>query len=340
VANRTLIAVSLLIAVLATACGDGDGETGENNAASGEGVLVFSRADGIYELALDTLELKSILKPQEPNSFVLDPAVSPDGGRIAYVVQPPAAVVDGRYDAGSDLWIADRDGGNARLLYKHEDLNALVRFPQWAGDGHILAFVQDIEVAGTPEAPGLTDIDYTVQRFDAETGAREQVLGDAIAFTLSPDGIRIAYSRFDPAIGEIFEAVPLAGGEPQVLVAREENLNPYNSPRYSPDGAQIAFASAEQPLPQTPPTGRLFAPLPRPWADGFPQDIWLVDAAGGRPRMLADLKEDLPSLAWTDDGSRIYVLGANGLYEIEVASGAVIRLGEGVFHATVDWTPD
>jgi hypothetical protein len=29
--------------------------------------------------------------------------------------------------------------------------------------------------------------------------------------------------------------------------------------------------------------------------------------------MLADLKEDLPSLAWTDDGSRIYVLGANGL---------------------------
>jgi Tol biopolymer transport system component len=330
----------LLCGLFVAACG-GDSEGG---GGGGEGVLVFSRPDGIYELKLGSLELQPVLKPQEVNSFVLDPAVSPDGTRIAYIVQPPAVIVDGRYDAGSDLWIADRDGSNARLLYKHEDLNALVRFPQWAGDNQVLAFVQQIEFVETPGSPGISDINYTVQRFDANTGEQTQVLDDAIAFALSPDGQSISYSRFDPAVGEVFETVPLAGGEPQVLVPREENLNPYSSPRYSPDGSLIAFAAALQPLapptaaPSAAPSGRLFAPLPDPAADGFPQDIWLVDARGGRPRLLADLKEDLPSLTWSDDGTRIYVLGAYGLYEIDVGSGSVTRLGEGSFHATVDWT--
>lgn len=335
-----IVAVLLSLAALASCSGDSsDGDNDTAPGADSSGVLVFSRADGIYELTLGSLELQPLVKPGEPNSFVLDPAVSPDGSRIAYVTQPPPEIIGGRYDAGSDLWIADRDGSNARLLYKHADLNALVRFPQWSDDGHVLAFVQEIEIVEAPDTPPISDIDYTVQRFEVATGAREQVLGDAISFALSPDGTTISYSRFDPAVGEIFETVPLAGGEPRVLVAREENLNPYNSPRYSPDGSQIAFASAEQPLPTPPSTGRLFAPPPAPSVDGFPQDIWLVDAAGGRPRLLAELKEDLPSLAWSDDGSRIYVLGANGLYEIEVASAAVRRLGEGSFHAIVDWAP-
>jgi hypothetical protein len=80
------------------------------------------------------------------------------------------------------------------------------------------------------------------------------------------------------------------------------------------------------------------APPPSPALDGLPQDIYAVDAAGGRPRVIAELKEDLPTLDWTDDGKRIYVLGSLGLYEVNVESGAVTRIGEGVFHGVVDWT--
>ena len=50
------------------------------------------------------------------------------------------------------------------------------------------------------------------------------------------------------------------------------------------------------------------------------------------------MKEDLPSLDWTDDGRRIYVLGGGGLYEVNVENGAVQTIGEGVFHGVVDWT--
>jgi Tol biopolymer transport system component len=329
-----LVAVAAVCGLVVTACGDSGGGTG---GGGGEGVLVFNRPDGIYALSVESLELTPVLKPSEPNSYVLDPAVSPDGKRIAYVVQPPPAIIDGRYDAGSDLWIAERDGSQPRMLYEHEDLNALVRFPQWADDRHILAFVQEITFADGSDSTAVSEVNYTVQRFDVATGAREKILDDAIAFALSPDGQQISYARITGAAGEVFETVPLAGGAPRVLVAPEEQLNPYNSPRYSPDGATIAFAAADQRQALPPPTGRLFAPLPRPSADGFPQDIWLVDAAGGKPRLLADLKEDLPSLAWSDDGSHLYVLGANGLYDVDVETGAVSRLGEGAFHAVVDW---
>jgi hypothetical protein len=73
--------------------------------------------------------------------------------------------------------------------------------------------------------------------------------------------------------------------------------------------------------------------------DGLPQDVWLVDAAGGRPRLLATMQEDLPSLTWSGDGRRIYLLASSGLYEIDVASGAVSRIGEGVFHGQIAWGP-
>jgi Tol biopolymer transport system component len=335
---RRVLALSAAVVCVAfgVSCGGGGGDGG---GGSGTGVLVFNRADGIYELDLGTMELTPLLKPSEVNSFFLDPAVSPDGQRIAYIVQPPAQIVDGRYDAGSDLWVANRDGSAPRLVYEHEDLNALVRFPQWDGDTHVLAFVQEITFADGADSAAVSDVDYTVQRFDIATGSRGKLLDDAIAFALSPDGQRISYARFDPTVGEIFESVPVSGGAVEVLVAQDERLNPYNSPRYSPDGATIAFAAADQRQAAPVPSGRLFAPFAGPSPNGFPQDIWLVDAGGGKPQLLADLKEDLPSLAWSDDGAHIFVLGANGVYDIDVGSGAVTRLGEGAFHAVVDWAP-
>jgi Tol biopolymer transport system component len=318
-------ALAVLAAVVSSGCGGSD--------KSGAGVLVLSRLGVIEQFDIATGEVSLLVDVPEQNSFILDPAVSPDGERIAYIVQPPPRVVDGKYDAGSDLWIANRDGSEPRLLYEHEDLNALVRFPQWQGDGQVLAFVQDITFVEVVAGSGTTTIDYIIQRFEVASGEHETVLEDAIAFTLSPDGERISYSRLDQAIGEIFESAPLAGGEAQVLVAQDEQLQPYSSPRYSPDGTRIAFASADQT--QAPPTGRLSAPART--TDGFPQDIWLVDAAGGKPRLLADLKEDLPSLTWSGDGKHIFVLGANGLYDIDVETGAVTLIGEGAFHGQLDW---
>ena len=61
--------------------------------------------------------------------------------------------------------------------------------------------------------------------------------------------------------------------------------------------------------------------------------------AGGARVRVADLKEDLPALTWSGDGKHIYVLGAAGLYDVNVETGAVNRLGEGAFHGQIVWAP-
>lgn len=334
------VALIVAIAVLAASCGGASGgDPVSLGTGGGSGTLVFSRPDGIYDFNLESGETKPLIMAEEPNSYILDPAVSPDGARIAYVVQPPSKIIDNRYDAGSDLWIANRDGSGRTRLYEHQQLNALVRYPQWADDGHVVAIIQEFTFAESPNGPLISNVDYTLQRVDVATGEREQLLEDALAFTLSPVGDRVAYARLDPQVGEVFESVALAGGEPRVLVAAEERLQPYNSPRYSPDGSSIAFASADQTAVRASDHLVSVQPVRASALNGLPQDIWLVDAKGGKPRLLAELKEDLPALCWSDDGEHIYVLGADGLYDVNVASGAVARLGEGSFHGQLDWTP-
>jgi Tol biopolymer transport system component len=337
---RALLAA---VVVALAACGSDSPDDTTQAPSDGAGVLIYSRPDAIIEFDVESGATRELVKSPSATSFLLDPAVSPDGVQLAYVMQPPAQIVDGRYDAGTDLWVAARDGTNGRMVYQHTQPNALVRYPRWTPDGDIIAIIQEID-----EQPTMTHVAYTVQRntvqrIDQGTGGRTKLLDDAFSITIAPDGTRLAYARPLAEGGERFEAIPLDAvpGEPVVLVAPEENLLPFNSPEYAPDGASIAFASADQtqaPSAPPPPTGRLAAPLPAPPTDGLPQDIWLVDAGGGSPRLLAPLQEDLPSLTWGGDGEYLYVLGGTGLYEIDVSSGAVTRIGEGVFHGQIDWT--
>ncbi len=335
------LALAVALAALTVSCG-GDASSGEPAspfARGGPGAIVFSRPDGIYDFDIKSRETKPLIVAAEPNSFLLDPAVSPDGSKIAYVVQPPSKLVDGRYDAGSDLWIADRDGNGSRRLYEHEQPNALVRYPQWSGDGHVVAIIQ--EITGSL----FSEVAYTIQRIDIATGVREKLIDDALAFALSPDGARISYVRLDAEMREVFESVAIGGGAREVLVAASEHLQPYNSPRYSPDGETIAFAAALQPGAAAGAryvaawTGYAVAAAAFTAVNGLPQDIWLVDSAGGKPRLLSELQEDLPALTWSGDGKHIYVLGGGGLFDVNLGNGAARRLGDGSFHGQLDWTP-
>jgi dipeptidyl aminopeptidase/acylaminoacyl peptidase len=350
VLERARLGLALLAVILVLSCGgdSGSGEPTGTPSFDGAGKLIFTLGSALVEFDIATGEETPLVQLDTPNSFLLDPAVSRDGTQLAYVQQPPAQVIDGRYDAGTDLWIANRDGSGGRMLYRHTQPNALVRYPRWTPDGDVIAIIQEIE-----ETTRITEVAYTVQRIDVESGARTKLLDDAYSITVSPDGSRMAYARPLMEGGERFESIALddPAGAPAVLVAPSENLLPFNSPQYSPDGTSIAFASADQTAaPPPPPAGRLLSragghagpPLQvaAPVAamlDGLPQDIWLVDAAGGRPSILATMQEDLPSLTWSGDGEHVYVLGGTGLYDVNVVSFAVTRIGEGVFHGQIAW---
>src|SRR5688572_7700857 len=97
--------------------------------------------EGIVERDIETGETETLVESDNASTFFLDVDVSPDGAQLAYTVQPPAQTIDGRYDAGSDLWIADRDGSNARRIFEHVDPSQLVRYPQWDGADSVLAVI-------------------------------------------------------------------------------------------------------------------------------------------------------------------------------------------------------
>jgi Tol biopolymer transport system component len=346
-----LVAAALFLGVLLAGCGgDGGSSPGPSGgqttalAAPGDGYLILSRLNEIIERDIDTGATRAIITTTVASEYFLDPAASRDGGRIAFIRQPPATIVDGRFDGGSDLWVVNRDGSGAKPLFEHVQPNQLIRFPRWESENRVLVIVQEIS-----QEADATRVVYTLQRIDVDSGERTRVIDDVLAFDVSPDGQHIVYAKLLPQTGEVLAGAGIDGDGDSELIGLEQALAPFGYPRYAPDGKKVAFASADQ-------TGArgagvryvtavrgadgLFQPAPVTVAvDGLPQDIWTVDASGGAAVRVADLKEDLPSLTWDGSGERIYAIGVSGLYDINLRTGAVTPIGEGAYHAQISWAP-
>ncbi len=304
--------------------------------SGGAGSLILAKPEGLFEFQIGSGTTKQLLAPAPEGAYLLDPALSPDAASLAYISQPPPKVQGAQYDAGSDLWVAARDGSNPHAVFTHPTPNQLVRFPQWEDAGHILAIVQEFS-----EQSGATNVTYWLERVDVATGARAKVLRDVPAFGLSPDRKRVVFAQLAPQTGETLMLADLAGGTATTLVGTDQNLAPFNFPTYSHDGTKIAFASADQTgarANEPAITMASYAPSRRS-LDGLPEDIWTVDATGGAPVRVADLKEDLPSLTWSGDDTHMYVFGSAALYDVNLKNGASNRIGDGGYHGQVTWAP-
>jgi hypothetical protein len=98
------------------------------------GTLVFQDRNGgtIYRMQADGSGM-------HPIATGFEPALSPDGARIAFT----------RWDEPRGLWIADSDGGNARLLFGANQ----ARSPAWTPDGGSILFERSLgstQCANTP----------------------------------------------------------------------------------------------------------------------------------------------------------------------------------------------
>ena len=200
-----------------------------------------------------------------------EPALSPDGSRIAFVSDRGGSL---------DIWVMDVDGTEARRLTDHAAMDVS---PSWDPEGRRIAFVSEREGDRS-----------NVYVLDVASGALRQVTfqDKGIIFpSWSPDGEWIAYSVAGviPAGSEVIplrlELIPAVGGEAVVLL---EGSGWYWGAAWSPDSQSIAYAWS--------PWG--FTPISAAWLE-------IIDVNGENPRRLRRGGWADHSPSWAPDGLRI-----------------------------------
>ncbi len=128
---------------------------------------------------------------------------------------------------------------------------------------------------GTGDMNGIAAADY-------------HELVHAEAPQLSPSGERVAFVRRGPDDGESYTAtidvVPVGGDEPRQFTVSD---GVDSSPRWSPDGSYLAFASTR--------------------GEGDRQQLWVLPTDGGEAQRVTSVVGGIGDLEWSPDGSRLLV---------------------------------
>ena len=244
-----------------------------------------------------------------------DPALSPDGARLAFAMRPDPA--DYREGAAADIYITEGAGRTPQRVVAHP---ADDRYPAWSFDASSLAFIRidgatcdvmlftftdrrerrvapcgnfeeprvswsaDGEWLVESFAPGPDPIrGWQIARISTRTGVREELtlpspgtLGDHSP-SVSPDGTRIAFVRGLNGATSDLHVIPFGGGPPARVTWDNQDLVGVD---WSADGRSLFYATDR--------------------AGGY--TVWRVPAEGGTPELViggaAKLKH--PSVARTN----------------------------------------
>ena len=141
------------------------------------------------------------------------PALSPDGKRLAFVYR-------------GDIWIADSGGGRALPLTSHLEMDA---YPLFSPDGSWIAF--------SSKRNGNWDI-YVIP---ADGGPARQLTwhsGTDIPCGWRPDGKYLLFAGKRDTVNYSLYALDVNNGRTRLLT---EDYATINSPNYSPDAQQIVY---------------------------------------------------------------------------------------------------
>jgi dipeptidyl aminopeptidase/acylaminoacyl peptidase len=243
--------------------------------------------------------------------FVSDPALSPDGRRVAFVV---TTLSEERDEYLSQIWMVSTDGREPHRFTTGPKRDTA---PRWSPDGRFLAFISErgakkkgqlyVIPADGGEPMRLTDLTHGVSRpiwspdgtrltFIARTGGwqepedpdereRSRPVREISSLKYKFNGEGFVHDRRP----HLF-VVPATGGE-----LRQITDGDYvdGDPAWSPDGRLIAFTSARHP-------DRDYDNI---------SDVWVVSPDGGEPRRVTDAAGPVASPAFSLDGATIAYLG-------------------------------
>jgi serine/threonine-protein kinase len=193
-------------------------------------VLTVAALLGATWLALRTrlspLSVGRITKVTREAGLEIDPALSPDGTRLAYIAGP----------AGGRRLMVRQTGGGPPIPITEVALGDAQRRPSWSPDGTQLVFQAGRQGIGVRTAGRAGNL-YVISALGGPprrltSGLRE---GIALSPAWSPDGTRIAFGGHDGIY-----LISASGGEPTRLTTTDDLAHSFH---WSPDGARIAYVN-------------------------------------------------------------------------------------------------
>ena len=187
-------------------------------------IYAVSSDGGAPRLILRSTRRVSFPDGHSALAFAYQPALSPDGRRIAYF--------DGMWDHSHNLWVVNADGSERRVLLDDEVSAAgHMRALTWAPDGEWLAFATDDSLyLVRPDGTGLRRV--VSGNFAAVAGVQWSPDGSRIAYLRTGDGTCVSSTGEDEdfVCDAALSIVNVDGGDEQVI----EGI-------WSPENARIAW---------------------------------------------------------------------------------------------------
>jgi Tol biopolymer transport system component len=253
---------------------------------------------------------------------------------------------------GQDILLVDAAGGAPVAALERGQPGEVLGSPAWHPDGSLV--YERRVLSGSNEA-------VRIER--AQPGQPGQVLAENAYWPgLSADGSLLALVRF--AGTERLYVRPLDGGPERLLVDQPRVLS-IAFPRFSPDGAWIAFTAASDPAPVTGrapalddrPTSRdrpepaaswrlpllgtatALLGVPTARAHGIPWDVWVVRPDGSDLRQVTSFADDDSSVAWSPDGRWLATFSAEAIHVVSLDGTETYCVTNEGGYGAVEWLP-
>lgn len=232
-------------------------------------------------------------------SFVgreLNPALSPDGSRVAFVWDDDA-------DGVPDIHVKTVDSESTLNLTSSGSAES---HPVWSADGGAILFVR-------PQPPGSAIMRVSALGGGATLVLRDEKAADIRGMSLAPDGASIAYARRDDAASPY--RIVLAStdtGRTQVITRPDAGTLGDIHPLFARDGRAVYFVRA---------------------VNEVTKDVYAAPLDNGAPTRLTFDNRKINGLTWSPDGSQLLFTstrsGMYGVWSVDPAGGDPQRVALG-----------